>query len=93
MDNRYQPLDCDLHDYLEIACMRGYRLQVELLDGPGFSATALTTRTAPSKEEFLVFDLQGQRHEVRLDQLLAVTALDPGASFTRLELAGRVCAF
>jgi Rho-binding antiterminator len=52
--NTYQPLNCDLHDFLEIACMHGYRLQVELIEGPSFVARALDTRTAPSKEEFLV---------------------------------------
>lgn len=87
----YQPLNCDLYDYLEIACMHGYRLQVELVDGPGFVARALDTRTAPSKEEFLVLQTDVGRQEVRLDRLLAITPLDPGASFGRVELAGIVC--
>ena len=89
----YQPLNCDLHDFLEIACMHGYRLQVELLDGPSFVARALDTRTAPSKEEFLLLQGDGDRQEVRLDKLLAITPLDPGASFGRIELAGSYCAF
>ncbi|XQE66043.1 Rho-binding antiterminator [Pseudomonas sp. P3C3] len=87
----YQPLNCDLYDYLEIACMHGYRLQVELVDGPGFMARALDTRTAASKEEFLVLQTDEGRQEVRLDRLLAITPLDPGARFGRVELAGRVC--
>ena len=87
----YQPLNCDLYDYLEIACMHGYRLQVELVDGPGFMARALDTRTAASKEEFLVLQTDEGRQEVRLDRLLAITPLDPGARFSRVELAGRVC--
>lgn len=91
--NAYQPLNCDLHDYLEIACMHGYRLQVEMLEGPGFVARALTTRTAASKEEFLVLQGDEGRQEVRLDQLLAITPLDGNASFGRVELAGSYCAF
>lgn len=87
----YQPLNCDLYDYLEIACMHGYRLQVELVDGPGFMARALDTRTAASKEEFLVLQTDEGRQEVRLDRLLAITPLDPGASFGRVELAGIIC--
>ena len=87
----YQPLNCDLYDYLEIACMHGYRLQVELVDGPGFMARALDTRTAASKEEFLVLQTDEGRQEVRLDRLLAITPLEPGARFGRVELAGRVC--
>ena len=89
--NTYQPLNCDLYDYLEIACMHGYRLQVELVDGPGFVARALDTRTAPSKEEFLVLQTDEGKQEVRLDRLLAITPLDPGASFGRVELAGMIC--
>ncbi|MFK0310037.1 Rho-binding antiterminator [Pseudomonas sp. NPDC090233] len=84
----YQPLNCDLHDFLEIACMRGYCLQVELLDGPSFVARALNTRTAPSKEEFFVLETASGRKEERLDRLLAITPLDAGASFGRIELAG-----
>lgn len=71
--------------------MHGYRLQVELVDGPGFVARALDTHTAASKEEFLVLQTDEGRQEVRLDRLLAITPLDPGASFGRVELAGRVC--
>lgn len=93
MLNPYQPLHCDLHDYLEIACMYGYELQVELRDGSGCTARALTTRTAPNKEEFLVLQNDNDQFEVRLDQLLAITPLDPNASFGRIELAGSYCAF
>lgn len=83
--NTYQLLDCDLHDYLEIACMHHYALQVELLDGPSFPATALTTRTAPSKEEFFVVRNAEGQHEVRLDRLRAITPLDPNARFGRID--------
>ena len=91
--NAYQPLNCDVHDYLEIACLHGYRLQVELIDGRSYAARALTTRTAPSKEEFFVLQNDDSQLEVRLDQLLAITPLDPNASFGRIELAGSYCAF
>lgn len=89
--SRYQPLNCDLHDYLEIACMQAYPLRVELVDGREFPAQALTTRTAPSKEEFLhVRGLEGE-WEIRLDHLLAITPLSERTLFGRVELAGQVC--
>ena len=84
--NAYQPLNCDVHDYLEIACLHGYRLQVELIDGRSYAARALTTRTATSKEEFLVLCSDSGQFEVRLDQLLAITPLDDNARFGRIEL-------
>lgn len=83
----YRPLDCDLYDYLELACLHGYRLRIELVEGPSFVARALDTRTAPSKEEFLLLQTEDGQREVRLDQLRAITPLDPGARFGRVELA------
>jgi Rho-binding antiterminator len=88
--NTYQPLNCDLHDYLEIA---GYRLDVELKDGARLQAKALTTRTASSKEEFLCLETADGQQEVRLDQLLAITPLDANAQFGRVVFSDAVCTF
>jgi transcriptional antiterminator Rof (Rho-off) len=51
-----------------------------------------TTRTRAEKEEFFVLELEDDRCEVRLDRLQAITPLEPGARFGRVELAGKVCA-
>jgi len=88
---RYQPLKCDLHDYLEIACLRGYQLDIELIDGQQLMARAVTTRTSSDKEEFLVIEQQGAQQEIRLDQLLAITPQEANAKFGRVVLAGGVC--
>lgn len=87
----YQPLNCDLHDFLEIACLREYKLDVELIDGQRLVARALTTRTAETKEEFLVFDRDGSRQEIRLDQLAAITPLDANAEFGRVAFTEASC--
>ncbi|MGL6244472.1 Rho-binding antiterminator [Pseudomonas sp.] len=91
--NAYQPLNCDLHDYLEIACLHGYRLDIELNDGARLVAKALTTRTSSDKEEFLCLETTDGPREIRLDQLLAVTPLDVDAQFGRVEFQGAVCSF
>jgi len=83
----YQPLNCDLHDYLEIACLYGYTLDIELTDGQRLTARAITTRTASTREEFLDVDTAEGRREIRLDQLLAITPLDDNARFGRVVLA------
>ena len=72
--------------------MHHYRLQVETIDGRTFAARALTTRTAASKEEFLLLHGDNGQFEVRLDQLLAISPLDVSARFGRIELAGAYCA-
>lgn len=83
----YEPLHCDLHDYLEIACLYGYTLDIELIDGQQLTARAITTRTAPTREEFLELDTEGRRQEIRLDHLLAITPGDEDAKFGRVVLA------
>ncbi|MGY4819296.1 Rho-binding antiterminator [Pseudomonas chlororaphis subsp. piscium] len=89
--NAYKPLDCDLHDYLEIACMHGYRLLVEGVDGSQFEALGKTTRTSASGEEFFCLEGAEGPLEIRLDQLLAITPLDAKRSFGRILLAGQHC--
>lgn len=88
---RYQPLNCDLHDYLEIACLRGYQLDIELIEGQRLVARAVTTRTSSEKEEFLVIEQQGVQQEVRLDQLLAITPQNANAEFGRVAFNGASC--
>ncbi|TWC38674.1 Rof transcriptional antiterminator [Pseudomonas sp. SJZ079] len=91
MDILYQPLACDLHDYLEIACLYHYRLHIELNDGDSLDAEALTSATTPSKEEFLiVLSAQGQQR-LRLDRLLAITPLSANARFARVLLSPGAC--
>jgi Rho-binding antiterminator len=82
----YEPIECELHDYVEIACLYGYRLSIELVDGTSFKATAVTTRNTP-EEEFLVLAGSDAAGEVRLDRIMAITALDAGARFGRVLLA------
>ena len=91
MNDAYRPLACALYDHLEVACLHRYRLRIELVDGGELEAQTMTTETSAAKEEFLVVrDAQGERR-LRLDRLLAITPLDPGASFGRVELAGMIC--
>ncbi|WP_303636152.1 Rho-binding antiterminator [Stenotrophomonas tuberculopleuritidis] len=71
----YRPLDCDLHDVLEIACLHRALLQVELTGGGTFVARARTTLSTPDKEEFLLLDAADGERRIRLDQLHAVTTV------------------
>ena len=87
--NTYRPMNCDLHDYLEIACLRGYRLDIELHDG----SRLLTTRTSSDKEEFLRLETADGQQEVRLDHLLAITPLDANAQFGRVVFSDASCTF
>lgn len=87
----YQPLACNLYDYLEVACMHGYQLDVELVDGTRLQGRALTTETSASKEEFLLLRTADGEQRLRMDRLLAITPLDAGASFGRVPLGSKRC--
>lgn len=82
----YQPLACELYDYLEIACLHQYDLQLELVDGSVIEARAQTTETTANKQEFLITQTTEGIVRLRLDQLARINVLTPGASFQYLDL-------
>ncbi|MEO4047875.1 Rho-binding antiterminator [Pseudomonas sp. CAU 1711] len=91
MSDAYRPLSCDLYDYLEIACMHRYRLRIELVGDGELLAQALTTETTAGKEEFFLVESAEGVQRLRLDRLLAITPLNPGASFGRVLLGNGPC--
>ncbi len=72
------PIDCALHDHVEIACLFRYDLEVELRDGRRVRGRARTTRTGADKLEVLVLD-GGQ--DIRLDRIARLRVLTPNARF------------
>ena len=68
----YQPLNCDLHDELEIAAMRGKPVQLQWKESDGAQRKALAVIRdieVRGGEEFLLFDVDGESLRIRLDQL------------------------
>jgi len=47
------PIDCELHDYIEIACLFRYEVLLTLFNGNSVQGTALTTQTLKNKSEIL----------------------------------------
>lgn len=72
-------LSCDLHDYIEIACMYRLPLELELRDGQCVSGTAIDTCRNAEKQECIqlaVTEEEGrQRILVVLDELRTMRAL------------------
>ncbi|MBB1519154.1 Rho-binding antiterminator [Aquipseudomonas guryensis] len=91
MNDSYQPIACDLYDYLEIACLHHYHLRIELTDGSELQAEAVTTEINASKEEFFIVRGAAGEQRLRMDRLLAITPLDAGASFGRVLLGSTRC--
>ncbi len=86
MGDGYIPIDCSLHDYIEIACLKRYRLSLELIDGAEIEATAESTQTRADKTEWLLLCDGERQHCIRLDHIVAMTPVDDGADFGRILL-------
>ena len=55
-EKTYRPINCGLYDYLEIACLYHYDLDILLRDGSSFKGNAQTTQTKDGAE-FLIVQL------------------------------------
>ncbi|WP_300475975.1 Rho-binding antiterminator [Shewanella sp.] len=82
----YKMIPCEHYDYLELACLRGYQLKIELIDGTQCQGQAITTQTRADKTEWLVIQQQTQ-HALRLDHIVAITPADANAEFGRVLIA------
>jgi len=87
----YTPIQCQLYDYIEIACLRHYSLSIKLLDGKEVKGRAETTKIE-DKQEFLVVSVEidqnskKERISIRLDKIKSITALDENAGFKTVEI-------
>ncbi len=84
MTSTYTPISCDLHDYLEIACLYRYKVNLELTSGARLSGTAITTETHPDKSEWLVVAVSQQQERIRQDNIRAISPLNTKAMFGRV---------
>ncbi|WP_020485400.1 Rho-binding antiterminator [Methylomonas sp. MK1] len=73
---------CDLHDYIEIACLYGYRVRLTLKDKGIVEGRALNIVTE-ERHEFLLLD-QNSIGKIALDQLAKLQVLTPNARFTEV---------
>lgn len=85
-------LACDLHDHVEIICMRRYPVLIHQLDGTQVQGIARDTRST-AKEEFLLLDKDGQKVEIPLLQIERIEVLDANAPQQQIWLQqGGSCA-
>jgi len=68
MQEPYKPIDCNLYDYLEIACLHRYEVELRLRDGSVLQGVAHTTKTR-ADGEYLLLQLESATLELRLDQI------------------------
>lgn len=81
-----QPIDCSLHDHIEVACLHGYEVELISRDGVRSRGVARDTKTREGREFLLLADANGD-FEVALHELQSLRVLTPGAQFSRLDFA------
>ncbi|MDJ0917946.1 MAG: Rho-binding antiterminator [Woeseiaceae bacterium] len=72
-------IDCELYDYVELACMYQYRLRVRTTDGQSLEGTAVDARADGQGHEFIVMRAPGRELLVRLDAITTMETLTEGA--------------
>lgn len=82
---RPTPIDCNLHDHIEVACLYRYDLEIRLRDGACVAGRAGTTRTGSDKTEYLVLDSGGKQFDVPMHEIAVIDVMTRGARFASLQ--------
>lgn len=82
-----QTISCQLHDYIEIACLYRLKIGITLVDGEQTHGTAITTQTAADKKEYLLINPAGKNGEERIEltKIKRLQALTANPHFDRIE--------
>ncbi|GKS68458.1 transcriptional antiterminator, Rof [Nitrosomonas sp. PY1] len=75
-------ISCELHDFVEVACMYGYHLRVVLKNQQIVEGKALDIVNSPEKRECLIIDQSGDdKQYIDLTELVKMEVLTPNARF------------
>lgn len=81
-------ISCELHDYIEVACMYGYQIRLILKDQSTMEGKAKDILTDVEKREFLLLETESGSRQVELISLDKLQVLTPGARFTEVVFSG-----
>ncbi|SET31715.1 transcriptional antiterminator, Rof [Nitrosomonas marina] len=74
---------CELHDYVEVACMYGYQLKLTLKDGQIMEGKAVDITQSADQREMLIID-NGEQQHIDLMALSRMQVLTPNAKFVEV---------
>ena len=79
-------ISCQLHDYIEISCMYGYRVRLTLKDRQLIEGKAIAIDICADveKREYLIVD-DGQKRQIELNQITKMEMLSTNAVFTEVN--------
>ncbi len=81
-------LSCDLHDYLEIACMFQYQVGITLKSGEVITGQAADVKTLPGKKEILLVKAASSSSapiEIDITSMSHLKVLTPNARFEQVS--------
>lgn len=78
-------LPCHLHDTIEIACLYGFDICLQLSNQKMVQGKAMTTKTSPNKSEHLLVLVGDQTIEVDLTDILTMKAATQNPHFDLVE--------
>jgi len=76
-------ISCELHDFVEVACMYGYQLKLTLKNNQVIEGKAIDIINSPERRECLVID-NDSRQQIELTQLARMQVLTPNAKFNEV---------
>ncbi|MCI2282358.1 Rho-binding antiterminator [Colwellia sp. MSW7] len=62
-------LDCNIHDYIEVACLYKIEVMLTLKDGNIVKGIPIITITSKEKEEFLTFRVKSLSEDIDINLL------------------------
>jgi Rho-binding antiterminator len=74
-------ISCELHDYIEVACMYGYQVKLFLQDQLFIEGKAKDILTDAEKCEFLLVETENGPQQIELILLKKMQVLTPNAKF------------
>lgn len=78
-------ISCQIHDYIELACLYGLEIHLQLTDGSSHEGKAITTQTSSDKREWLILQQQSARIQVDLMQIKTMQSLTPNIHFDQIS--------
>ncbi|WMN62002.1 Rho-binding antiterminator (plasmid) [Pseudoalteromonas xiamenensis] len=78
-------LSCDQHDYLEVACVYRFELEVTTTDGQSYVGLANDVRYE-NKTQCLVLESGSEQHTVAIAQITSLVARTDNPYFQRVEV-------
>jgi Rho-binding antiterminator len=77
-------ISCQTHDTIEIACLYGFQLLLQLNDGTIQQGKAITTQTSSDKREWLILEQQAGNLRVELIHIRSMQSLTPNNHFDQI---------